>query len=85
MADLGDVIRDKLDAGLLPRQPAQTASRAYGDGQPCSACGVTILPVQAKYELDLHDGSTTYRFHLGCYGLWQAECRRRGWRRKDGA
>jgi hypothetical protein len=57
MADLADLIRDKLDAGLLPRQLSRTASRGYGDGRPCSACGVAILPrtgpVRAGRQSDL--------------------------------
>jgi hypothetical protein len=85
MTNLADRIRDKLNVGLLPQVAGQRVSRGYGRGEPCSACGVAILPAQAQFELDAYVGSTTYRFHLGCYGLWQAECLRRGGRRKGAA
>ena len=35
-----------------------------------------ILAAQAEYEFE--DDGATYRFHIGCYGFWEAERRRRG-------
>ena len=90
LADLGDLIRQKLDEGLLPRQLSRTPSRGYGADRPCSACGLTILPTQVQYELESHGGArnrgSTYRLHLGCYAGWEVECRQQGWRgwRRDG-
>jgi hypothetical protein len=88
LADLSALIRQKLDAGLLPRQLSRMASRGYGAGQPCSACDTKILPTEVQYELESHggarDGGSTYRVHLGCYAGWEAECRQQGWRGRRG-
>jgi hypothetical protein len=55
----------------------------HGQGDPCSGCDDPILSAQIEYEME-RDGRT-YRFHLGCAGFWDAECRRRGYRKsKDG-
>jgi hypothetical protein len=76
MATLAEMIRRKLDDGRLPGGAARKTWAGYGQGQPCSVCEQTVLPAQVEYEFD-HDGAT-YRFHAGCHGLWEAECRRRG-------
>ncbi|HEX9818504.1 MAG TPA: hypothetical protein VGD07_02700 [Methylomirabilota bacterium] len=76
MPTLGQIIREKVADGRLPvREPVKTWA-GYGRGQPCSACELPILAAQAEYEFE--DGDATYRFHIGCYGLWEAERRRRG-------
>jgi hypothetical protein len=53
--------------------------RGYGRGQVCDGCGERILPAQTQYELD-YNGQGFFRLHIGCAGLWDAECRRRGHR-----
>jgi hypothetical protein len=74
---LVEIIRDKLDAGLLPRRQTVKTWAGYGRSQPCSACDAPILPTQTEYEFD-GGARPAYRFHVGCYGLWEAERRRRG-------
>jgi hypothetical protein len=68
------VIRAKMGGGLLPRrQPART-STGRGSGDPCSVCEATIAPAQTEYGFT--DAGTVYRLHVGCFRLWEAQCRR---------
>jgi hypothetical protein len=75
-------IRDKLDLGTLPREAPAKMYVGYGKGEPCAGCETPILPAQVEYQFDSADGCT-WRFHIGCVGLWDAERRRRGWNRPD--
>jgi hypothetical protein len=79
VAALGDSIRAKLDAGLLPRDTPVKLWAAYGSGQPCSACEEPILARQIEYELEYPEHQApVVRFHAGCHGVWEAERVRRG-------
>ena len=71
-------INAKLDAGTLPREVNSRMFAGYGTGLPCDACETPIANAQVEWEFNGPDGQT-YRFHLGCAGLWEAERRRRGW------
>jgi hypothetical protein len=80
MRRLADRIRDKLNAGVLPRATRSPRPRVYarpGDGQRCSACGLPIRPAQVQYVLPAGAGTASYRFHIGCYGIWHTESLRR--------
>lgn len=70
-------IRDKMDAGILPREKPTKMYAGFGNGEPCAGCDTPILPAQVEYEFEAADGSPI-RLHLGCAGLWEAERRRRG-------
>jgi hypothetical protein len=70
-----EVVRQRMDAGLLPRDRPPKIWPAFGRGGPCSACGTTITAAQTAYEFE--DAGKSYRLHLGCFGLWEAEQRRR--------
>jgi hypothetical protein len=74
---LADQIRDKLDAGLLPRALPEKMWTGYGQGNPCDGCGQPIFPAQIEYESVPDSGDVT-RLHIGCLGMWVAELRRRG-------
>ena len=76
---LADRIRSKLDAGTLPCDFLGKIRTFPGSGQPCSACGGPILRAQTEYGLEAGD-DTTFRLHEDCHELWEAKCRRRGWR-----
>jgi hypothetical protein len=83
-ATLSLTIVRKLDVGLLPTaRPLKVVTR-YGGRRPCSGCDGRILPSQVEYEFENKRGGATYRFHIGCYGLWEAACRHRGFRRPAG-
>ena len=71
-----EIIRDKFDAGLLPWRELAKTWAGPGRGQPCSAWNAPVLPTQTEYEFD--GAGPAYSFHVGCYGLWEAERRRRG-------
>ena len=48
-----------------------------GKRDACDACGRPILTTQVEYEF-MVDQDVTYRFHIACAKLWQAELVRRG-------
>jgi len=73
-------IRDKLDAGSLPREAPATMFESHGHGSRCDGCDGLIHPAQVECEMAY--GDRVYRLHLGCAGVWDAECRRRGYRSK---
>jgi GAF domain-containing protein len=63
------IIRLKLAAGLLPPVTSTRTWAGPGQGGPCSACELAISRAQTEYELD--SGGRAYRFHLGCFWLWE--------------
>ena len=71
-------IRLGLDTGRLPTSKPDKLFGGHGNGEPCSACDEPIFPAQVQYEFDVPDLGT-FRFHIGCLGLWEAELLRRGW------
>jgi len=80
---LPDRVRQRLDAGELPREhPPKLLSR-FGKGETCSACDQTVYRAQVMYELESEATEKTYRFHTGCYGLWTGELIRRGLYKPD--
>ena len=50
----------------------------FGDGRACSACDGPLLKARTQYEFEL-PGFGTFSFHLGCFGLYTAQLRGRGW------
>jgi hypothetical protein len=75
---LADQIRRKVDASELPRDFPQKVWAGRGNEDACRACAEPIVAEQLNYEFDAGD-HRTYCFHASCFGLWQAELRRRGW------
>jgi hypothetical protein len=73
---LADRIRAKIDDGNLPSARPDKLYSRYGDGSSCSACGASVHSAQIRYEFEV--GNAVYQFHIGCFGLWEAELRRRG-------
>ena len=69
---LASQIRDKLDAGVLPRVLPEKMWTGYGHGNPCGGCSQLIRPAQ------LYSSSLPAHLHIGCLGMWLAELRRRG-------
>jgi len=81
MPRLAETIRHTLGTGALPARDPGQVRLGYGRGQLCSACGRSMPASEPEYEFEADDGGTV-RFHLECYRLWEAESRRRGWRRR---
>ena len=79
MSRLAETIRHKLATGVLPARGPVEVRLGHGQGKPCSACEGRILHSQPEYEVEDRTGFTV-RFHLGCFGLWEAERGRRGLR-----
>ena len=77
---LVDRIRQKLDNGQLPTAAPEKVSASYGALQPCDACGAKIPHTLVEYSFESDE--RTFHFHVGCYGFWEAECRRRGLRER---
>ena len=71
-----DLIRQKVDARELPKEKPDKVWSAHGTLVPCDACGARILPAQVEHSFTI--GEQFFRFHVSCYGLWEAERRRRG-------
>jgi hypothetical protein len=71
-------IRRKIDRGELPSTRPPKIIAGFGNWDlRCAACGRQIFPAQTSWDIEL----AAYRIvslHVGCFGLWDAELRRRG-------
>jgi hypothetical protein len=76
---LGDMVRDKIDGGVLPLIGPVKLWAGNGSGKACAACQQIILPSQTEYEPQYDDGRPPILLHVGCHGMWEAERRRRGY------
>jgi hypothetical protein len=73
---LADDIRGRVHRRELPRARPPKIWSGFGDSTNCSACDEPIFHAHVRYELEVDDRA--FHFHLGCFGLWDAELRRRG-------
>jgi hypothetical protein len=62
--------------GLLPPGPPTKTWTTGGTAEACDGCSAPIEPAHVEYNFEC-DGRIL-RFHIGCAGLWQDECARRG-------
>jgi hypothetical protein len=67
-ARLRAMIRLKLKAGLLPRQPSGRLWAGSGDNEVCSVCDEEITKKQILYEWECNGGKV--QMHIGCYEVW---------------
>ena len=65
------MIRDKLSAGILPREEASKTFAGYGTGAPCAGCDLAIQPTDVEHELIFED-KRSFAFHLACVNIWHA-------------
>ena len=63
---IGDLIREKLHDGRLPRGSAPRAFGRPGNWQKCAACDKVYPQTKDKKAV---------RFHGDCYTLWNEERR----------
>jgi hypothetical protein len=75
---LSSVIRDKIDAGVLPVDVPVKLWIGRGTGKRCIVCGKRILTDQTEYEPQDGNHRVVIRLDARCHRLWQAERRRRG-------
>ena len=80
---LAEMVREKVVAGTLPLDPPRQLWSGIGSGRRCTACEQPILLAQTEYELEYGEGRFPIRLHRGCYGLWEAERRRRSHPRSE--
>jgi hypothetical protein len=77
MSHLGETVRAKIDAGVLPSTRPEKIFAGHGQDEPCTVCGALIRRSQVEWSVRDND-AVTHRFHLGCYAPWEPELRRRG-------
>src|SRR5215471_284379 len=76
---LEEMIRDKVERGVLPRTLLTRVGGGLGAGELCSACGKPVTdrePIVHGSGVDLH-GEQVVRFHIECYYLWVEANRKR--------
>ena len=66
------MVRAKISAGLLPRDPCPKGWYSRGHERPCAACGLVIDQTLVECEGRFADG-TTLRFHRSCFAIWNDE------------
>jgi len=76
-AIVGEIVRRKLDAGILPNEVPSLVWSGYGTGHSCIVCEQPILQDHTEYEAQ-YDDRPVIRFHIGCHGVWREEVQRRG-------
>jgi len=56
----------------------------YGTGQLCSLCDKPIQAHDIEYEAEPTSAAAqTFRFHVVCQSMWQLECARPEYLKKD--
>ena len=78
LPSLADTIREKLDAGRLPREDQVKRWVGYGQNRPCVACEQVIISSEVQHELEFAAGRIV-SMHIRYAGLYEAERRQRGW------
>lgn len=74
MSDLESVIRDKIAAGVLPKQDCRMTWYGPGSGGICVACDRPIRRDEVEVECDLRAGGVI-RLHQPCYECWTRQWR----------
>jgi hypothetical protein len=76
---LRQIVRQRIDAGELPRTPGPDRLWAgKGGGGLCSACDQPLKPCDNEYEVVMDEELPTacsLVFHRRCLDIWIAECR----------
>ena len=70
--DIGALMRAKVLAGTLPKDPPVKVWAGYGTGKVCSACDLPTTAEDIEYETDMANGHT-FVFHQPCLTLWHQE------------
>ena len=64
-----DIVRYKLNAGVLPRDDALKVWPRTGSGKACTACEKPVLPSQTEYEIEYYDGRPAIPLHVRCHAV----------------
>ena len=70
---LANQIRDKLDAGVLPRVLPEKMRTGYGHGNTCDGCDQPIHPAQIEYEF-LQDSGDCSGFTSAAWACGWPSC-----------
>jgi hypothetical protein len=80
-AVLRQIVRQRMEAGELPRSGTDRCWAGKGGGGLCSVCDQPIHPADNEYEIVMDEGpsgASSLLFHRRCLDVWIAECRRGG-------
>lgn len=74
--DLRLIARQRIAQGELPRDVPAGMWGGDGTDQPCSLCDKAIhrAELECEVEVKLNDLLRTFRFHILCHAMWEAEC-----------
>jgi hypothetical protein len=71
------IIRDRMDAGESVSVESLRLWGGFGTGNPCDPAANPSTRRRWSTSNRLHDGTTAYRFNIGCADSWRAELNRR--------
>ena len=78
---LYEVVRAKLNAGVLPLEDPMRRRAGFGSGKQCSLCEQPIQSSHTEYELR-YDNRESLQFHVVCHDLWDGERHSSRYRRR---
>jgi len=78
---LSEIVRAKLNAGILPLEDPVRRWAGFGSGKQCSLCEQPIQPSHTEYELRF-ENREALQFHVVCHDVWDGERRRARSRRR---
>ena len=70
--DLRMIIRQKIVAGMLPKDRLTSIAVGFLPPKACDGCGLTIERTLVGYELTMPDGRYL-RLHRWCLTIWHEE------------
>ena len=76
-ATIAEMVRDKLDTGVLPLEVPARIWAGQGTGLACEVCEQPILETEIEYEAQ-YEEHHAIRLHSRCHTVWRQEVRRRG-------
>jgi len=68
------LIRQRIQAGQLPRDHTIELWQGPGFGQPCDGCGLAIMSAN-QMSLVCAEDWRLIRLHAACFALWDEERR----------
>lgn len=77
-AELRPIARERIATGQLPAEGPSRMWGGHGSGAPCALCDKPIPPGDIEFEVEdqLEGTPHTFRFHMVCQSVWQLECAR---------
>jgi hypothetical protein len=76
-AELAELVRRKIAAGVLPTTAPTKAWVGHGTNATCDICDRPISPEDIECEVDLAD-VRMLRLHLRCHTTWNADVSQTG-------